>query len=129
MNEIKYSEKIKIEHFKNLVAVAFSDDYLDKIEAEFLADKAKELGLAQDIVNGLIKNPDQLLYVVPENMVDKENQLSDIVYIAIIDGVLRPKEYELCVAIAEKLGFNKEYVDEVITLTIKLWKTSKWYFG
>lgn len=127
MSEIARTHKIKIEHFKNMVAVAFSDGYFDKVESDFLAHKAKEFGLPEDIIDGIIKEASKLPFVVPENQIDRENQLADIVYIAIIDGEIRAQEYKLCLNIAEKLGFDKGYVDEVINLTIKLWRHSQWY--
>ncbi|MDQ3393644.1 MAG: hypothetical protein M3512_05965 [Bacteroidota bacterium] len=113
--------KIKVQHFKNLVAVAYSDGYYDEIERDFLAEKAVEYGLTTEIVSGILSHAEDLQFIVPENTVDSEEQLTDVVYMAIIDGVLRAKEYELCVSIAKKLGFNKEYVDDVIIRLKKIW--------
>jgi uncharacterized membrane protein YebE (DUF533 family) len=127
MSEITHTHKIKIEHFKNMVAVAFSDGYFDEVESDFLAHKAKEFGLPEEIIDSIIEEASKLPFIVPENQIDRENQLADIVYIAIIDGEIRIQEYKLCLNIAEKLGFDKSYVDEVINLTIKLWRHSQWY--
>ena len=127
MSEIARTHKIKIEHFKNMVAVAFSDGYFDEVESDFLVYKAKEFGLPEEVVNNLIEEASKLPFIVPENQIDRENQLADIVYIAIIDGEIRTQEYKLCLNIAKKLGFDKAHVDEVINLTIKLWRHSQWY--
>lgn len=127
MNEVTHTRKIKIEHFRNMIAVAFSDGYFDKVEHDFLVQKAKEFGLPEDEINNLIAEADKLSFIVPENQVDCDTQLADILYIAIIDGEIRPQEYKLCLNIAKKLGFDKAHVDEVINLTIKLWRNSQWY--
>jgi uncharacterized tellurite resistance protein B-like protein len=116
------SEKtIKIEHFKNLVAIAVADGYLDESEKEFLAEKAEESGLDPKEVKEIMDQAHELQFIVPMNMVDREDQLADIVYMAMIDGEVHEKEYNLCVGIAEKLGLKKEDVDHVINLTKKLW--------
>ena len=127
MSGISQTHKIKTEHFKNMVAVAFSDGYFDEVESDFLAHKAREFGLTEAIVDKIIEEASELPFIVPENLIDRENQLADIVYIAIIDGEIRTQEYKLCLHIASKLGFEKKYVDEVINLTIKLWRHSQWY--
>ncbi len=127
MSKIAQTRKIKTEHFKNMVAVAFSDGYFDEVESDFLAHKAREFGLPEEVVETIIEEADKLPFIVPENQIDRENQLADIIYIAIIDGEIRTQEYKLCLHIAEKLGFEKKYVDEVINLTIKLWRHSQWY--
>lgn len=124
--EITMSEKptkeIKLEHFKNLVAVAYADGYLDEDEEDFLYDKADDIGLPYDKVEEIIKQADQLQFMVPLNMQDREDQLADIVYMSMIDGELHDKEYELCLSIAHKLGFQQKDLDEAIELTKKLWE-------
>lgn len=115
------NRKIKVEHFKNLVAVAYSDGFYDEIERDFLAQKAIEYGLSTQMVSTILSNAENLQFIVPENSIDSEDQLSDIVYMAIIDGVLRKDEYQLCLNIAERLGFSKSHVDKVIEISKKSW--------
>ncbi len=118
----KPSKEVKLEHFKNLVAVAYADGYLDEDEEDFLYDKADEIGLPYDEVEAIIKQADKLQFMVPMNMQDREDQLADIVYMSMIDGELHDKEYELCLSIAHKLGFQQKDLDEAIDLTKKLWE-------
>ncbi len=113
---------IKLEHFANLVAIAYSDNVLDEQEQSFLKERAEEYGLPADEVNKLFDTADQLQFIVPLNEEEKEQQLSDIVYMAMVDGEVHEKEYQLCLTIAEKLGFNKKDLDFVIKLTKQLWK-------
>lgn len=121
MTENLNIRKIKVQHFKNLVAVAYSDGYYDEIERDFLAEKAVEYGLTTEIVSSILSNAEDLQFIVPENTIDSEEQLADVVYMAIIDGVLRSKEYDLCLSIAKRLGFDKEYVDQTIEQLKKVW--------
>lgn len=121
MTENLNVRKIKVQHFKNLVAVAYSDGYYDEIERDFLAEKAVQYGLTTEIVSSILSNAEDLQFIVPENTIDSEEQLSDVVYMAIIDGVLRNKEYELCIGIAERLGFDKAHVDKAIEKAKRVW--------
>ena len=122
MSNLPKDKKIKLEHFANLVAVAFSDGYLEEHEKEFLQERALDYGLPEDEVKKLFDMAAELVFVVPQNDEEKEEQLSDAVYMAMIDGEVHEKEYELCLTIAEKLDFRKKDLDYVIDLTRKLWK-------
>ena len=112
---------LRLQHFKNLVAIASADGFMDEEEKEFLTDKAEELGLDDDMVEEILNNLDGLEFEVPTNMEDKEDQLADIVFMTMIDGEIHDTEYNLCLKIADKLGMKKEDVDEVINLTRRLW--------
>lgn len=112
---------IKLEHFQNLVAVAFADGVLDEEEENFLYDKADEFDVPQEEVERCIANAEALTFIVPANMEEREDQLADIVFMAMIDGDLHEKEYALCLSIAQRLGLTKEDLDQAIELTKKLW--------
>lgn len=122
MSERIKGRKIKMEHFSNLVAVAYSDGFLDKEEKTFLAERAEDYGLDHDDVQFIIEKAEELKFIVPLNQEEKEDQLADIVYMAMIDGQVHQKEYELCLSIAKKLEFKKGDLDHVIELTKKLWQ-------
>ena len=122
MGNLPQGKSIKLEHFANLVAIAYSDNRLDEQEQAFLAERAEEYGLPADDVQKIVDSAEELKFIVPLNEEDKEDQLSDIVYMAMIDGEVHEKEYKLCLEIAEKLDFRKEDLDYVIDLTKKLWK-------
>jgi len=116
---------IKEEHFANLIAVAYSDGFLNEQEIEFLTKRAEDYGLDIDIIHSMIEKANELMFVVPINNEDKEDQLADIVYIAMSDGKVHEQEYDLCMSIAKKLGFEKKDLDYIIALTVKLWEEEK----
>lgn len=118
----KTPHQIKVEHFQNLVAVAYADGKLDKQEVEFLAEKAEENGIPKEIVDKIIDNVDNLEFIIPLNQEEREEQLTDSVYMAMIDGEVHDKEYDLCLKIAEKLDFDQEYLNDIIKLVKNLWK-------
>ncbi len=114
-------KQIKTEHFANLVAVAYSDGILTEDELQLLKEKALEYGLDEAAVNSIMENADKLEFIIPMNKEDREEQLSDAIYMMMIDGEINEKEYELCLRLAEKLDLNKKYLDHIIDLTKKLW--------
>jgi len=44
----------------------------------------------------------------------KEKQLSDFIYMSVMDGILRIDEYKLCLRLGEKQGFGKQAVEDLI---------------
>ncbi len=121
MGNSTQERSVKLEHFSNLVAVAYSDGFLDDSEKNFLTERAEEYGLSDIEVDEVMDKAEELKFIVPLNLEEKEDQLADIVYMAMIDGVVHEKEYKLCLSIAQKLDFKKEDLDHVIELTRKLW--------
>jgi DnaJ-domain-containing protein 1 len=110
------------EHFQNIVAIAFADGYLDEAEEEFLAEKASEFGLTDEQVKHILQHADQLEFIVPHSEEEKEEQLADAVYMSMINGEVNPKEYNLCLHLAEKMGMNRRDVDRIIKLASRLWQ-------
>ncbi|MEA2041209.1 MAG: hypothetical protein U9N85_01475 [Bacteroidota bacterium] len=113
-------KKIKIEHFQNLVAVAFADDKIEEKEKEFLAEQAFNYGLEKEDIDDVLRNAENLKFIVPANHEDKETQLTDAIYMAMVDGEVHPYEYDLCLQIARKLDFDEHYLNEIIGLVQKL---------
>ncbi len=123
--EIKDMRTIKKEHFQNLVAVAYADGYFSDKETTFLAEKAVEFGLEDEVVKITLARAAVLEFEVPLNDYEREEQLTDAVYMSMIDGKVEDDEYRLCLKIAEKLEFTKKDLDQVIELTAELWEKSK----
>ncbi len=114
------NRNIKIEHFENLVAMAAADGHMDDDEKEFLAEKAEEFGLNPEEIKEILNNPHELTFKVPTTQDEKEEQLSDAVFMAMIDGEIHEKEYAMCINFANKLGLSNTDVDEIIALAKRL---------
>jgi len=121
MTELKNNKSVKKEHFSNLVTVAYADGVLNEDEKEFLKERAADYGLSKKEVDEVISKVDILKFMVPLNEEEKEEQLSDIVYMSMIDGEVHEKEYEICLTIAKRLDFKQKDLDHIIKLTKKLW--------
>lgn len=115
-------KKIKLEHFANIVAVAASDGKISDEELELLKERAIEYGLNEKDVNNLIDNAESLEFIIPLNNVEREEQLSEAVFMSMIDGKIAQKETDMCLKIAKKLGFDEKYLNYIIELSIKLAK-------
>ncbi|MBN2893270.1 MAG: TerB family tellurite resistance protein [Bacteroidales bacterium] len=113
-------KKIKLEHFANIVAVAASDGVISNEELELLKDRAIEYGLNEKDVNDLIDSAESLEFIIPMNLVEKEDQLSEAVLMSMIDGEIHQHEYKICLKIAEKLGFDEKYLNHIVELSKKL---------
>lgn len=112
--------QIKIAHFENLVAVAFSDGFLDKDEAEFLKEKAEELGIDQIATQRVLDSASDLSFQIPATAEECEEQIENAVYVAMINGKLHKKEYDLCVSIARRMGYEEQEVSKIVELVKKL---------
>lgn len=114
------SKNYNLNHFKNLACLAIADGTIDADEKDFLIEKSLEYGIDSAEVEKILNNPTEHFYIAPDNTSDREEQLSDAVYIAMIDGEIHEKEYNLCIKFANRLGLTAKDVDEIILLSKKL---------
>lgn len=110
------------DHFQNIIVIAYADGYLEEQEKEFLAERAIEFGLPYEAVENILQNARDLEFIVPQDEEEKEEQLCDAVYMSMINGEVCPKEYALCLHLAERMDMSKIDVDRIIELISKLWK-------
>jgi tellurite resistance protein len=118
----KEKRQIKKEHFQNLVAVAIADGEYDQPELGYLSEKALDFGLSQQEVEEIKANADQLEFLIPKNKEAREEQLTDAVFMMMVDGDINEREYKLCLQIAQKLDMRKKDVDHIIDLVKELWE-------
>lgn len=111
---LKSKNKLSIEYFRALVAVAMADNKLTDEEVEFFHIKADELGFQISSLQDMYSvDIDSLLETNTVNT-DDIDFLTDIVAMAMIDGELHEKEYTLCVNLAQRKGFTSKDVDDTI---------------
>jgi len=112
---------INVEHFKNLIALGFSNNGFNSDEIKFLLAKAKDAGLSMEMVDNWMNNASTYTFQIPQNSEEREEYLADLVHLAMIDGKVHEKEYRMCEKLADKLELNAEYLDKIINLVKKLW--------
>ncbi len=119
MNTVDKYRKIKLQHFKNLVAVAVADGFWHENEKKLLSVRAEQFGLTTKEITSVLDEAEDLKFTIPENIIDREEQLQDAVFMSMIDGLFHPKEYRLCISIANRLGFSKRSVDQALKMMKK----------
>jgi uncharacterized tellurite resistance protein B-like protein len=105
---------IKLEHFRNLVSLIAADGKIEDVERVALSKIAYERGIPLDRFTVMLDRADEYKYLIPQNHHDREKQLEEMLEVAMVDGEFAVAEFELIAMVAEKLGFTKEQLDEII---------------
>ncbi len=105
---------IKIEHFRNLVSLSAADGKIEEVERIALSKIAYENGIPLDRLNIMLQRASEYAYLIPQNQHERENQLQQMLDLAHVDGDFAPAERELIGMVAEKLGFSREELDQLI---------------
>lgn len=97
---------VKLQHFRNLVSLSVVDGDIDDAERAALAQIASERGIPADRLEVMLKRAHEYTYIVPQNSMDREKQLEEMIRFALVDGELAQAELDLIATVAEKLGFT-----------------------
>lgn len=103
-----------LEHFRNLVSLIAVDGKIEEVEKVALSKIAYQRGIPLDRFNVMLKYAHEYKYLIPQNLKDREKQLSEMIEIALVDGELSHPEYELIEMVAEKLGYTKDEFEKMI---------------
>jgi uncharacterized tellurite resistance protein B-like protein len=107
-------DPIKLEHFRNLVSLSAADGKIEEVERVALTKIAYEQGIPLERLNIMLTKAHEYKYLIPQNFTEKEKQLEEMLDLALVDGFFAPAEHELIMMVSEKLGFQKEEVDQII---------------
>lgn len=105
---------INIEHFRNLISLAAADGKIAEVEMVALSKIAYENGIPLDRLNLMIERADEYVYLIPQNHEDKDQQLTDMIQLAMIDGDFASAERELINLVGTRLGFSPKEIREKI---------------
>lgn len=103
-----------IEHFRNLVSLSAADGKIEETERIALSKIAYERGIPMDRMNVMISRANEYTYLIPQNMVEREKQLEEMIDFAKVDGEFAKAELELISLVAERLGFTKQELDHYL---------------
>lgn len=103
-----------IEHFRNLVSLAAIDGKVEEIERITLSKIAYDRGISVERMHVMLKHADEYVYLIPQNKLEKEKQLQDMIDFALVDGEFAEAEKALILSVGEKLGFTKDALDKII---------------
>jgi len=104
-------EKIKLEHFRNLVSLAGADGIIQESERIALSKIAFDQGLALDRMNVMLNKSDEYAYIIPQNLQERDKQMDDMIKLAMIDGEFVKAEFDLINRVGIKLGFTPEEIN------------------
>jgi uncharacterized tellurite resistance protein B-like protein len=107
-------DPIKVEHFRNLVSLIAADGKIEEVEKVALSKIAYDRGIPLDRFNVMLEKAHEYKYLIPQNQEQREQQLEEMINIALIDGHFAPAELELIGMVAEKLGFTKDEFEQII---------------
>jgi uncharacterized membrane protein YebE (DUF533 family) len=104
------------ELLSTLVKLSRIDDYFDQMELTFLIKIGDRLGLGNNTVEHIIKNPKEGAFKPPKSEQDRMNILYYMLFLMKIDTVISEPEKEMVYHYGFKLGFSKPMLEDFISL-------------
>lgn len=101
-----------------LIKLSNADHKVDKNEARFINDMAKKLGLTENDVENIHDHPDEFLFTLPDNMLERMRQFYHLLFLMGIDGEITIEEREICRQLGFRLCLNPPLMDDLINLMI-----------
>ena len=103
-----------IEHFRNLVSLSAADGVIEESERIALSKIAYDKGIPFDRMNVMLSKASEYHYLIPQNMIDREKQLQDMIDFAKIDGNFCKAELDLITTVAQRLGFTQDELNQFL---------------
>jgi uncharacterized tellurite resistance protein B-like protein len=103
-----------IEHFRNLVSLSAADGTIEESERVALSKIAFDRGIPFDRLNVMLNKANEYKFLIPQNMIDREKQLQEMIQFAKVDGNFCKAELELITTVAEKLGFTQAELNQFL---------------
>ncbi len=110
----KVKKELLDSHLKNLWEVAMSDGHIDDREVNLLLKIAKRHGVGRGRVNKIKGKMDAIEFFKPDNDKERFDQMYDLVMMMMADSEIDENEMRVCNKYAEKLGFDKRIVDDLV---------------
>ena len=101
-------------HIKNLLEVAMSDGHFDETEYDLLLKIAKRHKVGKPFIEKVRKIMDSVEFVMPKTDAERYDQIFDLITMVMADGAIDHNEIRVCNKYAEKLGFDKRVVEELV---------------
>ncbi|MEM7552295.1 MAG: hypothetical protein AAF363_21600 [Bacteroidota bacterium] len=109
---------INLEHFRNLISLAVSDGKIEETERVTLSKIAYEKGIPMDRMQVMLNGAAQYVPLIPQNQVDREKQLEEMVMMAMVDGEFAKAEKDLIYMVGGKLNFSEKEIEAIIENSI-----------
>jgi len=119
LEEVLNTPQKKLAFYQNLVLVAAADKVLEKDESELLLFIGNRLGLTAEQVMPIADNLGVLSFIIPEDGIQKTLELQTLVQMMMQDGAVHDREYALCLEYANRIGYGKAILDDMIKQFVK----------
>jgi hypothetical protein len=113
------AERLK-SHFANLCQLAVVDAVVTREELEFLTKLRTEYGLSQEELDYVMENAFSIRFVAPQKSMDRLAQVYDMVRLVVLDDIIDERKVNLCVKVAQDLGFRPHIVGDLIKALVTL---------
>lgn len=98
-------------HFRNMVLIAKADGVLDPKEKELLHKIGSNIGLTDEQIMDIMRNPENYPYTPPFEKEERYEQVINLIEMAHIDGSIADSEMKVLERVILEIGFRS--VDDV----------------
>ncbi|UPL49900.1 TerB family tellurite resistance protein [Hymenobacter sublimis] len=115
LEDVLNTEQKKLAFYQNLILLAAADGQLDQNESAFLLQIGQRLGLTSEQVQPIADNLSVLSFIVPADGLQRTLELQTLVQMMLQDGQIDPREYGLCMEYANRIGYSKDILDDMVS--------------
>lgn len=110
--------RTKLEHFRNLISLAAVDGIIAENERVALSKIAFERGISLERLNFMLARGNEYACLIPQNTDEREEQLEEMIDLALVDGDFATAELELIYTVGRKLGFTRKEVEDIVAKNV-----------
>lgn len=93
-------------HFRNLVMIAEADGVVADSEKELLDELGRKLGLTEEQISDIKKNPENYRITPPVSRTERFEQMIELIQMVQIDGKVDDAEMNLLERVAVGIGYK-----------------------
>ena len=108
-----FSKKKKLSHFRNLAAMANTDNHFDDNEKKLLSSLAKKYDISDSEIE-MVLSEDSINFIQPTKLKDKLEQIFQLVLMMLADGKVLPEEKSYCVTCCQNLDLHDHVADDML---------------
>jgi len=112
-------------HFRNLLAIAQSDGFIDEGETELLTKIGRQLGLSSVQLEEITANPKDYPMMPPVSKEERTSRLIDLVEMVQADGEIDQLELNAVHRFAAGLGLAEEQTAKMVNLALNGMRENK----
>ncbi|MBL4651492.1 MAG: hypothetical protein JKY53_01310 [Flavobacteriales bacterium] len=108
-----FSKKKKLSHFRNLAAMAHTDNHFDDNEKKLLISLAKKYDISENEID-LVLSENEINFIQPTKLKDKLEQIFQLVLMMLADGKVLPEEKAFCVSCCQNLDLHDHVANDML---------------